>query len=152
VSTTIHHNKISTNYAEYPWNIAGSTVPTPPEFQGMAVQPLGNRQAFYDEMINGCVKYYGKKGFRCHDYEKDRIEMNYRQPQSMENYTEMGFQKIRAPENVWKLIKEFWDRNKEDQSPENWPTGNTYSKLVPNRWIKFQHLTAKFLSTTSAPS
>lgn len=96
----------------------------------MPVQPLGNRQAFYDEMIQGCVKYYGNKGYRCLEYEADRVEMTLRQPQSMENYTDMGFKKIRAPENVWKLIKEFWDRNKNDQSNENWPTGNTYT----NHW------------------
>lgn len=126
----MHYANVSTNYAEYPWNQEGSRVPPPLAYKDMPVQPLGNRQAFYDEMIQGCVKYYGTKGYRCLEYEADRIEMTLRQPQSMENYTEMGFKKIRAPENVWKLIKEFWDRNKNDQSNENWPTGNTYSKLL----------------------
>jgi prolyl 4-hydroxylase len=133
VSMPMHYANVSTNYAEYPWNHVGSRVPPPPEYKDMPVQPLGNRQAFYDEMIQGCVKYYGNKGHRCLEYEADRVEMTLRQPQSMENYTDMGFKKIRAPENVWKLIKEFWDRNKNDQSNENWPTGNTYSKY----YLKF---------------
>lgn len=48
-----------------------------------------------------------------------------------QNYTEIGFKKIRAPEKVFKLIKDFWDANKEIQSPENWGKGNTYT----NNWV-----------------
>lgn len=122
----MHHNNVTTNYAEYPWNTGSEK--TPVEYQNMAVQPLGNRQAFYDEMIQGCVDYYGEKGFRCLEYEQDRVDMTLRQPQSMENYTDIGFKKIRTPDKVWKLIKEFWDRNKDDQSKEFWGTGNTYGE------------------------
>ena len=123
----MHHAKVSTNYAEYPWN-SGSEVPVPDEYKDMVVQPLGNRQALYDEMVQGCVEHYGTKGHACLEYEYDRVEMNMRQPQSMENYTEIGFKKIRTPEHVWKLVREFWDRNKDDQSLENWPAGNSYSE------------------------
>ena len=122
----MHHSNVSTNYAELPWNTGSAE--TPAEYKSMAVQPLGNRQAFYDEMIQGCVNYYGNKGWNCLEYERDRVEMNLRQPQSVENYTDIGFKKIRTPDNAWKLIKEFWDRNKEDQSKEEWPAGNTYSE------------------------
>jgi len=48
--------------------------------------PLGNRQAFYEEIINDCVKHYGEKGQRCLMNEEERIAMNLRQPQSMNNY------------------------------------------------------------------
>jgi prolyl 4-hydroxylase len=41
----------------------------------------------------------------------------------MVNYTKFGYTKIRAPENVFKLIKEFWDLNKDKQKVENWPAG-----------------------------
>lgn len=128
ISMPMHHAAVSTNYAEYPWN-AGSAK-TPVEYQNMPIQQLGNRQAFYDEMIKGCVDYYGDKGSYCLDYERDRVDMNLRQPQSMENYTDIGFKKIRAPDKVWELIKEFWDRNKDGQTNEVWPTGNTYT----NHW------------------
>lgn len=48
----------------------------------------------------------------------------------MTNYTDIGFKKIRAPEKMFKLIKEFWDKNRDNGKPENWGTGNTYT----NNW------------------
>mmetsp|Transcript_6904 Transcript_6904/g.9889 ORF Transcript_6904/g.9889 Transcript_6904/m.9889 type:complete len:368 (+) Transcript_6904:92-1195(+) len=57
--------------------------------------------------------------------------MGLRQPQSMQNYTELGFKKIKTPDKIWKLIKSFWDDNQQSiQKKENWPTGNTYT----NHW------------------
>lgn len=129
VSFPMHHNTVSNNYAELEWN-TDPAVATPVEYQDMVVQPLGNRQKFYDEMIEGCVKYYGQKGNRCLEYEVDRVEMSLQQPQSMENYTDIGFKKLKAPDNVWKLVKDFWDANKDQQSKESWPSGNTYT----NHW------------------
>lgn len=43
----------------------------------------------------------------------------------MQNYTELGFKKIRAPEEVWQRIKKFWEENKgrENWKDENWPKG-----------------------------
>jgi hypothetical protein len=92
--------------------------------------PLGDKQQFYEDLINGCVDHYNKesdgKGLRCLSNEKDRVEMSLRQPKSMYNYTQLGYTKIRAPEKVFKLIKEFWDANKKREKPERWPAGNTY--------------------------
>lgn len=50
----------------------------------------------------------------------------------MQNYTELGFKKIRAPEEVWQRVKKFWDENKDRKNwqSENWPKGNTYT----NHW------------------
>eukprot|EP00548_Thalassiothrix_antarctica_P013872 CAMPEP_0194171908 /NCGR_PEP_ID=MMETSP0154-20130528/6470_1 /TAXON_ID=1049557 /ORGANISM="Thalassiothrix antarctica, Strain L6-D1" /LENGTH=474 /DNA_ID=CAMNT_0038884427 /DNA_START=169 /DNA_END=1590 /DNA_ORIENTATION=+ len=129
VSLPMHHMKVSDNYLELAWNVDPS-IETPSDYQDKVVQPLGDRQKFYDDMIQGCVEYYGKKGNRCIEYERERVEMTLRQPQSMENYTDLGFKKIRAPDNVWQLIKKFWDINKDNQSRENWPAGNTYT----NHW------------------
>lgn len=63
--------------------------------------------------------------------------MSIRQPQSMQNYTELGFKKIKAPEEVWKRIKKFWDENKDRKNwnPESWPRGNTYT----NHWKVSEH-------------
>jgi hypothetical protein len=77
--------------------------------------------------LNGCIQAFGKKGSRCESTEADRIEMTLRQPSGMVNYTEVGYKKIKAPEKVFKLIKEFWDRNNDKQKPENWGAGNTYT-------------------------
>jgi prolyl 4-hydroxylase len=124
----MHHENISTNYAYLPHNI-DPTIPTPAEYVGMPINPLGPQaKERYDEYIRGCVDYYNndpkhqhhKKGNRCIHGEAERIEMTLRQPKSVYNYTETGFTKIRAPENVYKLIKEFWDKNRGKETLENW--------------------------------
>lgn len=42
----------------------------------------------------------------------------------------MGFKKIRAPEELFALIEEFWRKNKDNRKPEQWGAGNTYT----NNW------------------
>ena len=44
-----------------------------------------------------------------------------------QNYTDIGFKKIKAPEQVFKLIKEFWDANKDKEKTETWGVANTYT-------------------------
>jgi len=44
-----------------------------------------------------------------------------------QNYTDIGFKKIKAPEKVFKLIKAFWDANKDKEQKETWGTANTYT-------------------------
>ena len=79
----------------------------------MPIQPLGNRQAIYDEFLDGCVKKFGSKGQKCVMNEHERIAMSLRQPQ------------------LYRAIKEFWDANKDSKSPEQWGVGNTYT----NNWL-----------------
>jgi hypothetical protein len=129
VSFPMHYANVSNNYAWLPHN-QDPSLPTPPEYQGMVIQPLGDRRAFYEDMMNGCRTYYGAKGDTCNEYEHDRVAMGLRQPQSMQNYTDIGFKKIKTPDAIWTLIKEFWDANRDKQDKENWPTGNTYT----NHW------------------
>jgi hypothetical protein len=73
ISFPIHHRQPSDNY---PW--------LPSSKEGMAVQPLGDRQAFYKNYIDGCVKTFGNKSRRCETNENDRVAMSLRQPQSMQ--------------------------------------------------------------------
>jgi prolyl 4-hydroxylase len=126
VSFPIHHKSASTNYPWLQHNI-DSSAPTPHKYQHMAIQPLGDKQGFYEEFVDSCVKHFGKKGTRCIQTERDRIEMALRQPQSMQNYTASGFKKIKAPESIFKLISEFWEKNKDSSKPEQWGVGNTYT-------------------------
>ena len=49
----------------------------------------------------------------------------------IKNYTEIGFKKIKAPSGVFELIQDFWEKNKENKSPEKWNSGNTYT----NHWV-----------------
>ena len=60
--------------------------PTPPEFEGVPVQHLGDKETWYrDDYLQGCVDFYkpSKKHKRCLNNERARVEMSLRQPQSM---------------------------------------------------------------------
>jgi len=131
VSFPIHHRRISDNFAWLPHNTDPDNHPTPPEFKDMVVNPLPGREEMYQDFIKTCEEAWPNKKNRCRMTEQDRIDMSLRQPQSMQNYTEIGFKKIRAPEKVFKLIKEFWEANKEKQTIETWGVANTYT----NNWV-----------------
>lgn len=47
-----------------------------------------------------------------------------------QNYTSTGFKKIKAPKPLWDLINNYWQKNKENKVPEQWPVGNIYT----NNW------------------
>jgi hypothetical protein len=83
ISFPMQHEKVSINYPWLPHNV-DPTIPTPSEYANMPINPLGNRQAAYDDFIQGCVKHFGGRGQRCIETEKDRFEMTLRQPQSMQ--------------------------------------------------------------------
>mmetsp|Transcript_11890 Transcript_11890/g.17353 ORF Transcript_11890/g.17353 Transcript_11890/m.17353 type:complete len:475 (-) Transcript_11890:1397-2821(-) len=136
VSFPIQRETVSTNYPWLPHNADPANNPTPPEYEGMPIQWLGNKQKEYDDFLQGCVKHYGKYGKVCFSTEHDRVAMSLRQPHSMQNYTELGFKKIRTPPEVWKLIESFWEKNKDARGPENWPKGNTYT----NHWDAPTHM------------
>jgi len=129
VSFPMHYASVSTNYDWLPHN-QDPTLPTPKEYEDMVTQPLGDREEFYRNFLQGCRDAFGKKGSRCTQNELDRVAMSLRQPQSMQNYTDLGYKKIRAPDHVWKLIQDFWQKNKGKESKENWGVGNTYT----NNW------------------
>jgi hypothetical protein len=42
------------------------------------------------------------------------------------NYTKLGFEKMKIPEELFAKIKSFYDENKDKAKLENWPRGNTY--------------------------
>jgi prolyl 4-hydroxylase len=135
VSFPIHRTKISENYASLPHNTDPDHNPTPPQYDGMPIQYLGNKQAEYDELMAGCNAKYNKRHSSysaCQSTEDDRVEMSLRQPASMQNYTDIGFKKIKAPPAVWDNVKKFWEENKDRKNwkDENWPVGNTYT----NHW------------------
>lgn len=123
----MHHANVSTNYDWLPHNQHAGEIPVPPEYQNMPIQYLGNKQAFHDNYMQGCYDKYSKQ--RCDENEQQRVEMSLQQPQSVYNYTELGFTKIRAPEHVFTLIQEFWERNKDKGSPEKWAKGNVYTNV-----------------------
>lgn len=130
VSFPIQHKIASQNYEWLPHNMDPEHNQVPKQFKDTVVQPLGDKQTFYQDFLDGCVAHFGKKGNRCVSSEDGRIAMSLRQPQSMTNYTDVGFKKIRAPPDVMKLVSDFWEENKERGTLETWGTGNTYT----NNW------------------
>jgi len=129
VSFPMHLPTVSDNYAWLEHN-TDLSKPIPKEYQDKPIQPLGNRQQFYEDFMQGCRDYYGKKGGACDATEQDRVLMSLRQPQSMVNYTDTGFKKVRAPPELMTLLIDFWEKNKNSEQKENWFTGNTYT----NSW------------------
>jgi len=136
VSFPMHYSGVSTNYPWLPHNVDPKNNPVPPQYKDMPIQPLGNRQKEYEELIEGCKKHYGRKGNSCLGVERDRIEMTLYQPQSMVNYTDNGFKKIKTPPELFKLIKDFWEKNKDSRKKEQWFAGNTYT----NHWDSPTHM------------
>lgn len=130
VSFPIHNTEVSTNYPWLPHNVDPENNPTPDEYKGMPIQVLGNKKKFYDDFMQGCRDKYKKFASVCDSTERDRVQMSLRQPPSMQNYTDIGFKKIKCPEAVWKLLKDFWEKNNEKKLAENWNKGNTYT----NHW------------------
>jgi hypothetical protein len=122
ISFPMAHASVSTNCPWLPHNVDPS-IETPEEYKDMPLQPLSDRQAFYENYIQGCVDTYEGKGQRCIENERERVAMNLRQPQSMKNYTEHGFRKIPAPDHLFQLLQEFWEANKDKQNEESWPAG-----------------------------
>jgi hypothetical protein len=85
VSFPMQHAKVSDNYAWLPHNMDPVHTDVPSKYKDKVVQPLGDRQAIYDEFIGGCKETWGSKGARrCDSNEADRIAMTLRQPQSMQ--------------------------------------------------------------------
>jgi hypothetical protein len=84
-STTEHHQNL-----ELMQEIYGVDVSFPMHYQSIrhGIQPLGDRQKFYDEFLNGCRQHAKEYASGCDETEADRIENNLIQPAFMVNFTE----------------------------------------------------------------
>jgi prolyl 4-hydroxylase len=136
---------VSTNYAWLPHNLDPS-IEIPREYRGMMINPLGNRQSFYDEFMESCRKPLGLVNvFLCQATELDRIKTVLEQPQSMQNYTEIGYKKIKAPKELFTLLSSFWERNRDKAKPEVWGPGNTYTNNweSPSEMVSFEDTTLR---------
>lgn len=127
----MHYSSVSTNYHWLPHNQDPEKFPTPDRFKNMEIQPLGDVQANYEQYMKGCYDFYEKQspdlGLRCYKLERDRIALTGRQPKTRRNYTSTGYKKIRSPDHVFKLLREFWDKNKHKRKLEQWSAGNIYT-------------------------
>mmetsp|Transcript_24336 Transcript_24336/g.36093 ORF Transcript_24336/g.36093 Transcript_24336/m.36093 type:complete len:423 (-) Transcript_24336:102-1370(-) len=89
-----------------------------------------NTQSLYKSFMDECREAAGPKKAKyvCDEGEDFRIEMNTYQPMSMRNYTRLGFKKIKAPEEMFSIIKDFWDKNRHLNESE-WHSVNTYHNM-----------------------
>jgi len=85
-------------------------------------------QVLYDDFMQECRDAAGDAASTCDSGEKFRLKMNRHQPSSMRNYTRLGFEKIKAPPAMFKLIKDFWNANREKNESE-WHSINTYHNM-----------------------
>jgi len=127
VSFPILQYSASTNYPWLPHNVDPEHHAPPPLLKDTPLQILGDRQKAFLDHLDGCrERSQIEDPTRCDFYENYRILMNRRQPQSMKNYTELGFQKVQAPPKVVKLITDFWNANQFRGKEELWSVGNHY--------------------------
>ena len=84
----------------------------------------------YNTYIEDCSKATSSAGrpHDCADEEIHRLDMNTYQPASVYNYTKVGYQKIKAPPELFKLIRDFYDKNRGKDVTE-WKTINTYHNM-----------------------
>jgi hypothetical protein len=114
----IHHKAASVNYPWLQHNV-DSIAPTPHKFMTWSFNLWEINRHFIEEFVDSASSTFGSKGKRCIQTESDRIEMPF-SPQSMQNYTASGFKKDQGTRIYLKLIKEFWDKNKDSDKPEQW--------------------------------
>jgi prolyl 4-hydroxylase len=123
------------NYQQlFAFNVFQASEPTDPNDYGVDISfpihhyidksrsPIGHQR--YQDMMKGCYEKYSKR--ECDGTERARMDMNMAQPGSQHNYTEIGFKKLKAPPAAWAPLIAFYEANKNNLKPENWPRGNTY--------------------------
>lgn len=88
------------------------------------------KQTIYNEFLQKCRERSGYQAFQnCDHQENYRRMMNVDQTQSVRNYTQTGFKKLRAPETVVRLLDDFWKTNRHLNTTE-WKRSSTYH----NNW------------------
>jgi prolyl 4-hydroxylase len=107
---------------------------------------LGDKQTFYNDFMEGCRKAVMESGSDpdvvCDKDDGHRMRMNVYQPQSVVNYTKTGFAKVKTPPEVFRLLKEFWDLNKEKSYVEwSGPTPYHNNWEVPPTVIRVDNTT-----------
>jgi hypothetical protein len=90
-----------------------------------------DKQVLYDNYIRDCKEAAMERyqsTTNCVTDEEYRLDMNRYQPSSVRNYTKLGYQKIRAPAELFSLIQTFYEENKGNDEIE-WPGINTYHNM-----------------------
>jgi len=165
ISYPVHSFRTSLNFSGYNGTYGAVTYDEndslPVNILDQPEQPLGDRQSFYLKYMQGCRDFENKEGifapasgtnitrrkngYLCDSTEKDRIRMNKSQPETLANFTDMGFKKMRAPPLLVELLTSFWKENMHKQEGEKWFTGNVYTNhwAAPTRMISLDNTKLK---------
>jgi len=94
------------------------------------VTQTAEKQSIYNRFMETCRNASGTlmSSYSCDQSEMYRLKMNNLQPMSMRNFTEQGFLHTRAPEKGFRLLKEFWQKHRE-QADTEWHSINTYHNM-----------------------
>lgn len=129
--------------------VSEEDTPSPESFYGVDVSfpmhhhnvttlpsPFGDtRRKFYDDYLQGCKDYF--KDDSCDKSERHRISMCVDQPRISQNFTTLGFAKIRAPLAIRKPLKALWDEYYlGGEVEERVPAGNTFT----NQWQQYSYV------------
>ena len=82
-----------------------------------------HKQILYDNYIAACDKALEDE--ICGKHDKARMRMNQAQPSSVYNYTKNGYAKTRVPPDLYELIKNVFDSNR-DKAKIEWKEYNVY--------------------------
>ena len=100
-----------------------------------------DRIYLYNKYMDGCKEKYTL--LDCKQNEEQRLNLNRNQPQSLQNYTDIGFKKARLSEELFKSLQEYWQSVMNENEKgiagievESWPPGNTYT----NHWDSETHM------------
>mmetsp|Transcript_28390 Transcript_28390/g.41961 ORF Transcript_28390/g.41961 Transcript_28390/m.41961 type:complete len:473 (+) Transcript_28390:16-1434(+) len=119
---TTHSSSVSTSDTVAPEYGVDCSFPMQHD-QILVDNPLGtdNRLREYENFMDGCTTD------NCAASERDRVNMNVRQPPKMQNFTSAGYAKMSSPGPVKHMLQEFWDSQQNHQhKPEIWTKGATY--------------------------
>ena len=85
--------------------------------------------AYHQELYNNHIKACNDKTRgSCQAGENVRLRMNALQPAGVYNYTEVGFQKIKVPTELWNLLHDFYVKNEGKETIE-WKAVNPYHNM-----------------------
>lgn len=86
ISTTLAVDRVLNAFGQESYGVDVSFPVHYLNVQNEEDNPLGNRQTFYEEFMDGCREHYGGKigSTACDITEEDRADMSLRQPASMQ--------------------------------------------------------------------
>ena len=80
---------------------------------------------YNNHFLRGCADSFGEE--LCLRSERERIEMSKRQPPTMRNMTKgLGFHKTKVPKDMFEMLLDFWNNNRQEARTEEWSAGSTY--------------------------